>query len=163
MVKILYFLCYKMPIPLWLLLLLATPIAVYIGYLKYSNVIDDNTILSLQNEIKTLKYQNTEYEASINALNANIDIKNIQMQDTNFKLSQCYNSLTRLQTGYNEIEAIMNSDSDSCECKDTDAQAISNNSNVSTTPKTNKPKTISSTVNKNGLIFLNKQLGEITK
>ena len=174
MLNILKLLCYKISIPAWIVISIVLPLTLYAGYLKYENVCEENENLALHNEIKTLKFLNAEHESSIEKLKISIDVNAIQIHDMNYKLSQCYRNLTKLQTGYNEIEAIMNSDS-SCECTDNDENAGNAIADISAKPtsakseksekseKSVKSGNVSSNVNKNGIVFINKQLNEISK
>ena len=110
----------------------------------------------LRNEVKSLKLEIVQYEATVSNLNATIATKNdtidVAKADTgisNDRLKDCYLQLKEVQSAQKEIDDIMS---------DTKEENIEDKSSVETVKK----PSVTQHQEKRGLEFVNKQLQRIS-
>ena len=110
----------------------------------------------LRNEVKSLKLEIVQYEATVSNLNATIASKNdtidVAKADTdisNDRLKDCYLQLKEVQSAQKEIDDIMS---------DTKEENIEDKSSVETIKK----PSVTQHQEKRGLEFVNKQLQRIS-
>lgn len=110
----------------------------------------------LRNEVKSLKLEIVQYEATVSNLNATIATKNdtidVAKADTgisNDRLKDCYLQLKEVQSAQKEIDDIMS---------DTKEENIEDKSSVETIKK----PSVTQHQEKRGLEFVNKQLQRIS-
>ena len=110
----------------------------------------------LRNEVKSLKLEIVQYEATVSNLNATIATKNdtidVAKADTsisNGRLKDCYLQLKEVQSAQKEIDDIMS---------DTKEENIEDKSSVETIKK----PSVTQHQEKRGLEFVNKQLQRIS-
>lgn len=110
----------------------------------------------LRNEVKSLKLEIVQYEATVSNLNATIATKNdtidVAKADTdisNNRLKSCYLQLKEVQSAQREIDDIMS---------DTKEENVEDKSSVETIKKPN----VTQHQEKRGLEFVNKQLQRIS-
>ena len=110
----------------------------------------------LRNEVKSLKLEIVQYEATVSNLNATIATKNdtidVAKADTgisNDRLKDCYLQLKEVQSAQKEIDDIMS---------DTKEENIEDKSTVETIEK----PSVTQHQEKRGLEFVNKQLQRIS-